>query len=174
MPDQKPPEGDPQTQPPQVPAFETWLKAQPPEVTQILEGHAVNLKSALKSERETRQTLETQLRELSAKADQGSDTQKKIDALLTDLGTRDREISFFEAAHAVGVADLKLAYLAAEKDGLFDKKGNCNFDKLKELHPSLFGRVQSPPGGAGSGSDQLPAQRSMNDFIRAASGRRVG
>jgi hypothetical protein len=81
---------------------------------------------------------------------------------------------FYEVAHEAGVTDLKLAYIVAKEEKLIDKRGNVDFDKLKEAHPSLFASPRRPPGdaGAGTGGEGSGRTRDMNAAIRAAAGRK--
>ena len=84
--------------------------------------------------------------------------------------------SFTEQAVANGVTDVRLAYLAAQADGLlgaYDAEkgvGRHNWEELRRRYPHLFrpGPGGSADGGAGAG--RSPAA-SMNDFIRRAAGR---
>ena len=84
--------------------------------------------------------------------------------------------SFTEQAVANGVTDIRLAYLAAQADGLlgaYDPEkgvGRHNFDELRKRYPHLFRAAPggSADGGAGGGTG---AAASMNEFIRRAAGR---
>lgn len=80
---------------------------------------------------------------------------------------------FTEKALAAGVTDIKLAYLAAQADGLlgaYDPAkgvGKHDFAELRKRYPHLFRAGGSADGGAGG----KPAGTSMNDWIRRAAGR---
>jgi hypothetical protein len=157
----------------QVLQYDSWISAQAEPVKAMLGGHIKGLKSALESERESRKATERQLRELAGKAEAGSDAQKKLTEVADQVSEADRKADFFEAAHGAGVANLRLAYLAATTDDMFDKRGQVNFETMKTKYPELFGGKPKPPeGNAGSGTGTgQPENKSMNDFIRAAAGR---
>lgn len=153
--------------------FDEWLKAQPDEIKTMLDGHTATLRSALDNEKEQRKSFEKQLRDTAKKADEGSELKKSLDELSAKYASQEQQASFYEEAHAAGVTNLKLAYLAAQQAELFDKKGNVNFEQLKKQFPELFtGAAKPPPGNGGQGTrSQTPPGHSMNDFIRKAAGR---
>ena len=156
------------------PTFETWLEAQAPEVKTLLDTHTQGLKSALDSERGTRKDMEKQLRDLAGKAEKGSEAQTELTKVADGLAEADRKTDFYEAAHAAGVNNLKLAYTVAVQDEMFDRRGGVNFEALKAAYPQLFGGTPAaPPGNAGAGTGtQPPAPKSgMNEFIRRQAGR---
>lgn len=154
-------------------AYDDWYKAQPEEIRNMLDSNISGLKSALDNERKTRGDLEKQLRELAGKAEKGSEAEKRLMELADQMGEADRKADFYEAAHAAGVSNLKLAYLVALQDDLFDKRGNANFDQMKKDYPELFGLKKIPDGKAGNGTDgNKPAGHGdMNAWIRKAAGR---
>lgn len=154
--------------------YADWLKEQPEPVQSMLDEQVKGLKSALDSERESRKSLEKQVRDLATKAEKGSDAEKQLTEFADRISEIDRKADFYEAAHAAGVTNLKLAYTVAVSDEMFDRLGRVNFTSMKDSYPELFGERKPPPGNAGSGTDnQQPASKSMNDFIRAAAGRRT-
>ena len=152
--------------------FDDWLKEQQDPVKTMLDGHTKGLKSALDGERDARKDLEKQVRELAAKSEKGSEAEAKLTALADEMSEADRKADFYEEAHKAGVTNLKLAYLAAVQDELFDRRGRVNFEGLKKSCPELFGVAKPPPadGGAGREGDE-PAHTSMNEFIRKGAGR---
>lgn len=152
--------------------YDAWLSSQPDEVKTLLDGHTKGLKSALDSEREARKNLEKQARDLAGKAEKGSEAEKQLTELANTIAESDRRGDFYEAAHAAGVSNLKLAYTVAVQDEMFDKRGNVDFEALKKVYPELFGGRKAPDGNAGNGTgNNKPAGKSMNDFIRTAAGR---
>ena len=154
--------------------FDAWIGTQPDQIKGLVTEHEKGLKSALDSERTSRQDLEGQLREAAKKLAKEPELQKSLTEMADKLAETDRRADFYDAAHAAGVTNLKLAYVVAVQDELFDKKGNVNFETLKTKYPELFaGRAQPPKGnaGAGTGGDGRPAV-GMNEAIRRASGRR--
>lgn len=154
--------------------FDTWIGAQPEPIKTLITEHEKGLKSALDSERTSRQDLEGQLRDAAKKLAKEPELQKSLTEMADKLAETDRRADFYDAAHATGVTNLKLAYVVAVQDDLFDKKGNVNFESLKTKYPELFtGKAQPPKGnaGAGTGGDDHPTT-GMNAAIRRAAGRR--
>lgn len=152
--------------------FDAWQKTLNDEQKGLIDSHVKGLKNALDSERGSRKDLEKQLRDLAKKAEAGSEAQTQLTKLADSLDTADRRTNFYEAAHAAGVKNLKLAFTVAETEEMFDKHGRVNFDEMKKAYPELFGTTTTPRGDAGSGTDKKPkAASGMNEFIRGAAGR---
>jgi len=149
--------------------YEEWLKGQPEEVKTMLGGWEKGLKSALKDEREAHSELEKKLRDLAGKAQKGSEDEKKLIEMADQMAEGDRRATFYEEAHKAGISNLKLAYLAAVKEDLFDKRGNVNLETLKKNYPELFEQEKpKPKGNAGDGTGtSIEGKISMDDFIRA-------
>lgn len=155
-------------------SFDDWIKSQKEPIVSAYEEHVKGLKSALTNERLAHQTLEKQLREMAKKAEAGSESQKELVEMADKIKDEQQRADFYEAAHEAGVKNLKLAYLVATQDGLFQSNGSVNFAKMQELYPELFRSARTPTTNAGSGSrQQTQALRGMNDFIRAATGRHI-
>ena len=155
-------------------SFEDWAAQQPEDVKGLLDGHVAGLKSALNAERESRKAAEKNLRDLAKQAEEGSAAKKTLTEMADGLSEVTRRADFFEAAHAAGVTNLKLAYIAAQSDDLFDRAGRVDFNKLQAGYPELFGKSKPvvPAGNAGNGTNNTtPAKTSMNDYIRKAAGR---
>ena len=154
-------------------AFDRWIGEQDEAVKTMLDGHTSGLKSALESERENRKKLQKELRELAGKAKEGSEAQTQLTAMADRIEAADMKADFYEEAHAAGVSNLKLAFLVAQEEELFDRRGNVNFEQMKKDYPELFGgrpKVTAGNAGDGTGGTQ-PSGQDMNSFIRAASGR---
>ena len=141
----------------------------------MIEKYETGLKSALTDEREARGNLEKQLRDLAGKAEKGSEAEKKLIEMADQMAEGDRRATFYEEAHRAGVSNLKLAYLAAVQEDLFDKRGVVNFEQMKKDYPELFGQgTPKPKGNAGDGTGApVPAHAGMNEFIRAAAGKQT-
>ena len=155
--------------------FETVYKALPETQRGAIDSHITGLKSALSDERNGRKELEKRLRELSKQADEGSALRAQLDKLAEEQSTTTARATFFEAAHEAQVKNLRLAWLAAQEYGLLDPKtGETDFAKLRSQAPELFAPKLTPTAHAGNGARQAGAVdgRTMNDFIRAAAGRR--
>lgn len=168
-------QGNDQQQAPQT--FEEMLAALPEDFRAAHEQHTKGLKSALATERETRKAVEKQLREAAAAAEEGSDAKTRLEGMAADLDRATRRAEFAEAAHAAGVADVRLAWLAVEADEtLLTRTGAVDFEALKQAHPAVFATAGAPrPSGmdAGSGLRNTAApEPSMTDYILTAAGRR--
>jgi len=169
------PDGENQGQPEAgtLPAsFDEWLKAQDDGVRKLADEHIKGLKAALETERGQRKDFERQLREAAGKLEAGTRERQNLEELANRLTVVERQAAFYDAAHGVGVTNLRLAWLAAENAELVDDRGRADFGKLKERFPELFpGRAPLPPGNAGAGTGQPPRGQTMNDLIRQAAGR---
>jgi hypothetical protein len=150
-------------------SFEKWIESQDEKVKGLLDSHTKGLKSALDSERETRKGFEKQIKDLMGKADKGSEAERQLGTLLEQAEATNRKAAFYEEAHTAGIANLKLAFIVASTEGLFDKKGNVDFGTMKTSYPELFAKPVIK-GNAGEGTDSEPLKKSMNDIIRTAAG----
>jgi hypothetical protein len=158
----------------QPPTFDAWLATVDDGVKGLIDGHVKGLRTALESERGGRKDLEKQVRDLAKVAEKDSDAQKRLTEIADKLSETDRRAAFYEAAHAVGVTNLKLAYTVAVQDEMFDRHGNPNMERLKQAYPELFAGARAtvqPAGNAGRGTNQITPATGMNVFIRRAAGR---
>jgi hypothetical protein len=151
-------------------AWKPWHDALPKEAQELIATRESGLKTALDTERDARKTAETDLRSVAKKLEKGSEAQKEVLKLADTVAEGNRKSDFYEDAHKAGVSNLKLAFIVATDEGLFDKRGNANFDKLKEGFPELFGKKRVVDPNAGDGTDTLPdgQKKDMNAFIRAS------
>lgn len=158
-----------------TPTFDDWLGGQSADIRTLIEGHTAGLRSALQSEREQRRQFERELREAASQLEQGSAARTRLEEINQNLDTAERRAAFYESAHASGVTNLALAWLAVQQDPeMSDRRGNVDMARLREKFPELFGRQAAPAGNAGSGTQTAPASgASMNNFIRAAAGRPI-
>lgn len=156
------------------PTFETWLPEQPEQVRGMIEGHVRGLRSALDGLKATREEQAKQLAALAKKAEKGSEAEKALTEAATAAKAAESRATFYVLAHSAGVSDLELAYLAAERDRLIREDGSADLVALKAKHPSLFATPAGKPGAAnaGAGTKVAPTAGSMNDFLRAATGRK--
>lgn len=152
--------------------FEAWIEKQDDKVKSLLEGHTKSLKSALDTERGSRKDLEKQVRDLASKAEKGSAAETQLTALADKLSDSDRRADFFDAAHKAGATNLKLAYITAKEEDLFDKKGNVDFVQMKKSFPELFASKRAPDGNAAEGTENNNnVAFDMNSRIRRQAGR---
>jgi len=144
----------------------------PEEAQNLIATHEGGLKTALETERDSRGQLEKDLKDVAGELEKGSDAQKEVLKLADKVAAGDRKIDFYEDAQKAGISNFKLAYHIAKDDDLFDKRGNVNFEKMKESYPELFTKKKAPPadGGEGTGGG-LPGEKvDMNALIRKKAG----
>lgn len=153
--------------------FDSWIAEQPDDVQDLLEGHTSGLRSALESERAARKDFERKIKELSGKAEKGSEFEKQLAEIAKANERISIQAEFYEQAHAAGVSNLKLAFIVAEQDQLINSRGAVNFEAMRKSYPELFGgERRQAAGNAGAGTNQTnKTAGSMNDFIRKAAGR---
>jgi len=152
---------------PEPESFDAWLEGQDETVRGLIDGHTKGLKSALETERNNAKALTKEIRELSGRLDQNSDTARQLTELSGKLETEQKRADFYEAATAAGCRNLRLAWLAASTDEL-------TLDETKAQYPDLFESPRAATTNAGRGAQQPGggATRDMNMYIRAAAGRR--
>lgn len=153
--------------------FDKWLGEQPEQVRGGLEKHTSGLKSALENERTQRKDFARQLKDLTGKAEKGSEAEKALGEMSSRLEQSERRAAFYEEAGKPenGCINPKAAFLVAQADDLFKRSGEPDWTAIKAAAPELFGR-KTPPGNAGTGKESPPAAAGgMNQFIRAAAGR---
>jgi hypothetical protein len=151
--------------------FDSWLDGQPEHVKQGFTAKTTGLHSALESERTQRKDLAKELKKLSGEATQGSEAQKALGEMSTQLERAEQRAAFMEEGvrPEIGCTNLKAAFLVASADGLFKRSGEPDWAAIKQAAPELFGQRKTPPGNAGSGNGSPPAEKaSMNDWIRKA------
>jgi hypothetical protein len=121
-----------------------------------------------------RKQYAAELREATKNAAEGSDLKKALMEASTRADQAEQRAVFFEEASRPEIActNAKVALAVAVAEGLFTKRGDPDWPAIKAAAPELFGRKSTPPGHAGSGNGSPPAQATMNDYIRAATGRR--
>jgi hypothetical protein len=155
-----------------APTFEGWLESQDETTKGLVSEHTKNLKSALESERSQRKGLEKQLRDAARQAEAGSAAEKSLTELADKLAGQEQQASFYEVAHAAGVTNLKLAWVAAQSGDYFNKRGDFDLATFRKEYPELFKAPPPPPSNAGSGTGgKQPVATGMNDFIRGVRGR---
>jgi len=162
-----------QTETPPAFEFDSWFGKLPPHEQEGLDTHVSALKNALESERSQRKEFSKQLRDLTAKAEKGSEAEKTLGEMSSRLEQAEQRAAFYEEAGRpeIGCSNPRAAFLVASAEGLFTKRGDPDWPAIKAAMPELFGRKPVPNGNAGVGSNSPPAAPSMNDYIRAATGR---
>jgi len=119
---------------------------------------------------------QSQMSDLEKLTQAASENERRAIAAESRIAQTEIKADFVERAIAAGVTDIRLAYLAAQAEGLLgaydpDKGvGKHNFEELKKRYPNLFraGAGGSADGGAGGGGK---VGGDMNAWIRRAAGR---
>ena len=155
--------------------WDTVLAGLPEADRALYEAHTTGLRNTVQATRQERDALQQQLGELTkALGKNDPEAAKALLAQMTsELDTSRRRADFLEAAvrPEIGCSNPGAAFAIAHNQGLFDARGNPNWDAIKRAVPELF-RKPIPAGNAGAGTGSPPAGRAtMNDFIRRASGR---
>ncbi len=154
-------------------SYDDWYKGLDDSHKALVDGHTSGLKSALQSERSSRQALEKQVAELAKKAEKGSEIEAQLGQLQAQLSEANQRAEFLAGAPSAGCVDPQLAFLAAREGGHFDLNGKPNWEAIKLAHPNLFATQQPAPrggGDAGRGTQDPPKASDMNAFIRSARG----
>ena len=152
--------------------WESILSELPEEAQAIYVQHTQGLKNALDAERQQRKDLAGQLREASSQLEAGSKARTDLEALQARLEETEKRADFVEQSVTQGVTNARLAYLAAQEFDTFDRRGNVQWDALKEAAPELFAQPAPARGNAGSGTSAPPnPAQDMNAYIRRMAGR---
>jgi len=159
-------------------ASRTWdavIAALPEADRALYEQHTTGLRNTVQATRQERDALQAQLGELTKAI--GKNDPESAKALLaqmtTEIETAKRRADFLEGAvrPEIGCSNPGAAFAIAHNQGLFDARGNPNWDAIKQAVPELF-RKPTTPGNAGAGTASPPAGKTtMNDWIRQAAGR---
>jgi exonuclease VII large subunit len=154
-------------------SFEAWLEGQDEQVKTLYQSHSEKLLNTVKSTRDERDEFKKQLKDLSKKAEAGSELKQQLDAMSAQLEKAERRASFLEEAAKpeIQCRNPRAAWLLAIAEDLFDKKGLPDWAALKREAPELFG-TPTANANAGRGTQNPPAkQNDMNAFIRGKTGR---
>lgn len=155
----------------------TWedaLALLPEEQKVLYEQHTAGLKNTVQATRQERDDLQKSLREITtALGKDPAAAAKLLDEMSTQLELATRRAEFVEQAvrPEIGCTNPGAAFAIAQAQGLFDARGNLNWDTLRAAVPELFRKPAPPAGNAGVGTGVAPpGKRSMDDIIRAKMG----
>lgn len=154
-------------------SFEEFLEAQPETVKALYTSHSEALLNTVKATRSERDEFAKQIKTLAKQQTEGSEAKRQLEEMATRLEKTERRAAFLEDAMKpeIQCRNAKAAFLLAEAENLFDKKGNPDWAAIKAEAPELFG-LPTANANAGNGTGTPPApKRNMNDFIRKAAGR---
>lgn len=151
--------------------FESWFEKQDESVKGLITGHTQGLSNTVKAVREERDVLSKQIKDLTAKAEAGSETQKQLEKLSKELEAANRRSDFVESASREKCNNVKAAYALAQAEDLFRRDGSPDWVKIREEAPQLFEQKGNPRSGDGK---TAPAGRvvgsEMDEIIRNAFG----
>jgi DNA repair exonuclease SbcCD ATPase subunit len=152
--------------------WESILSELPDEHKGLYEQHVSGLKNALEGEKERRRELSERLQDATSQLEAGSEIRTQLEQLTQQLKEAERRADFVEQSMAQGVINNRLAYLAAQEVGAFDRRGNVNWQTLKEQFPELFKQPIAPRGNAGNGTGTPPSGGGpdIDAIIRARAG----
>ena len=103
-----------------------------------------------------------------------AEARQRLETLQGELEEAQRRADFATEATGQGVANVRLAYLAATEFDTFDRRGNVQWDKLKEAAPELFRQPTPARGNAGNGTATPPgAAPDIDAMIRRRAGVRT-
>lgn len=154
-------------------SFEEFLEAQPEPIRELYKSHSEALLNTVKATRDERDELKRQIRKLADAQSEGSEAKRQLEQISAQLERTERRAAFFEdaAKPEIQCRNPRAAWLLAEAEGLFDKKGLPDWAAIKRDAPELFGApVANANAGAGTQKPPDP-HRDMNAFIRRAAGR---
>ena len=151
-------------------AFDEWVGKQDKDIQNLIGNRFEALENTVRSTRQERDDFAKQIKELSSKADKGSDLEKSLTELSGKLESAEKRATFAEQGikPEIGCTNIKAAYALAVTDDLFDKSGNPDWNQIKQTAPELFRKAGSTDGGAGG---KTPPVTDINAAIRAAAGR---
>ena len=142
--------------------WDTVLASLPEADRALYEAHTTGLRNTVQATRQERDALQQQLGELTkALGKNDPEAAKALLAQMTaELDTSRRRADFLEAAvrPEIGCSNPGAAFAIAQAQGLFDARGNPNWDAIKAAVPELF-RKPIPAGNAGAGTASPPAGR---------------
>ena len=154
----------------------TTIRAQR-KVERELKAELAELRG-LKTEKDAAEAAEAE--EAKGQETKIAERDATIESLNARLGKQEVKFDFMQQAADLGVEDLDLAYLAAERAGLlgdYDEKaetvGDHDFDKLAEKYPSIIGESggsarQPGDAGARAGGRKATPGANFNKVVRDA------
>lgn len=146
-------------------------------ITELLQELGVSKPEELKASlAEYRKLKESQKSDVEKLTQIASEHERRAIAAESQIAATEIKADFVEKAVAAGVTDIRLAYLAAQAEGLLgsydpDKGvGKHNLEELKKRYPHLFRATTGGSADAGAGgSGKIGGD--MNAWIRRAAGR---
>lgn len=161
-------------------APQTWdaiLAGLPEEQRALYDQSVTGLRNTVQATRQERDTLKARVDAVVGALDgkEPAAVKQQLAELQGELATAHQRAAFYEDAGKpeIGCRNPRLAFMVAQAESLFDRRGNPDWAAIKSAAPELFGIV-APAGHAGAGTGSPPAQKAdMNAYIRQAAGRRL-
>ncbi len=95
------------------------------------------------------------------------DAETRVQTALQQAQQAETRAAFAERATTVGIADVRAAWAVVKEYGLANDKGEVDFDKMKDAHPSLFAAQPRKTTPAGRTPDTGGKNKlSMTDILR--------
>lgn len=156
--------------------FDAYLAKQPEPIRKLYEVHSTGLLNSVKATRDERDNALKLIKELTPKAEKGSEMETALKDLTGKLEAADKRANFAEEAikPEIGCTNVKAAFAIATSEELFDKRGLPNWDAIKKTAPELFRKPGKAQGNAGDGTGDgaNTGISTMNDVIRHMAGRK--
>lgn len=156
-------------------SWDDFVATLPAEAKALYDGHITGLRNTVQATRGERDALQERVKAITATLGQDpAKAKERLDELQVELERETRRSAFVEQAiePAVGCRNPRVAYLVAEAQNLFTRKGEPDWAAIKAAAPELFG-PSVPAGNAGNGTaNPVPNRVTMNDWIRQAAGRK--
>jgi hypothetical protein len=172
-----PRDGSPAQPGTQQQAPQTWdafVATLPAEAKVLYEGHITGLTNTVKATRAERDAFQERVKAITTALGQDpADVKRRLDELTAELERAERRGTFTEQAiqPEIGCRNPRVAYMVAEAQNLWTRRGDPDWAAIKQAAPELFGPAVAR-GHAGTGTNAPPATKTtMNDFIRRAAGR---
>ena len=127
---------------PQAIDWDAYVAALPPDVQAAYTAHTAGLKTALAREREAAKALDKQVKAISAAS--AEDRDAKLAEMAAQLSEAQRRASFALSPEVQDLIDSDAAYTVMMAKGLFDGKGQPNWEAFRAAHPTLF-KAKAPP-----------------------------
>ena len=169
------PAGDGQQQGGQPATWDAYLETLPAEVKTLYDNHVTGLQNTVKATRDERDEFKGKLQEITQALDgkKPEEAVRLLGEMTSQLDTANKRIAFLEEAgkSEIGCSNPGAAWLMAQAGDLFDRRGNPDWEAIKQAAPELFKKT-APAGnaGAGTGSRQEYSPTSMDEFIRKSAG----
>jgi len=149
--------------------FEGWYEKLDEKSRSLLDGHIQGLNNSVKATRAERDSYAKQIKELTSKAQEGSELKQTLEQMSKQLEEANRRSDFLEKAGEVGCLNLKAAYALAVSENLFRRDGSPDWDAIIAEAPQLFeqkGAVRTKAGANATSSAAQKTGASMDDLIR--------